>query len=182
MKRYVGLAAVALVFGGCQEKPVKLLKQEAGYWTQAFSLQSFEVPNPPPEYRGDLENALAARSSTPVCLTPEDVAKTDLASQLISGQGLTNCDFDENVSENGLMKVVAVCEDPKGRAVELKITGSASVRSADVVISMVGEEQAAQPVSLELRAVLTHNGPCPAPTPQPTQVPVPMPAPAPAVQ
>lgn len=168
MKRWGGLVLTALVIGGCQSKPPKLLKQEAGNWTALFTLDAFEVPNPPANYRGDLERALAVRSSAPVCVTPEQVAKTDLASQLIEGQGLTDCDYDENITENGLMTVDAVCNDPRGRAVQLNINGAANSKSADVTIRMVGEEQAEVPISLQLRAVLNHTGPC---LPQPIEVP-----------
>jgi hypothetical protein len=158
----LGAAGVALAFvlAGCQPKPVVLVKQDPGSWSASFTLDSFDVPNAPPSYRADLEKALADRSANAVCISPEQAARSDLVSELVRGQGLKDCEFEENRVEGGKLMVEGVCADPKDRPVELLITGTADAKKADLAISMAGDEQADAPVMIKLRAVFANNGPC----------------------
>jgi hypothetical protein len=160
MKNLAMVIVATLALAGCQPQPAKLLKQEPGSWSATFTLDSFDVPNAPPSYRADLEKALANRSAIAVCVTPEQAAKSDLVSELVNGQSLKNCQFEANSADAGKLMVDAMCEDPKGRPVDLSIEGSADSKAADVAITMSGDEQADAPVMVKLRAVLKHNGPC----------------------
>ncbi len=163
MKQLGVLMVAAVGLAGCQSKPEKLLKQQPGNWSATFTLDSFDVPNAQPNYRADLEKALSIRSAAAVCVSADQAAKSDLVSELMTGQGLKECEFDENVADGGKLTVEGLCLDPLDRPVDVSIAGAASATNADLFITMSGEEQADQPLMLKLHAVLANTGACTAP-------------------
>jgi Protein of unknown function (DUF3617) len=148
MKSYVlAVSAVVLMLSACggakdEEKAAATsgpAKREAGNWKTDVKLVSLNVPGMNDQMKQGMTKMLEGMSGMETCLTPEQAAKEDVASEMSksAAQG-SNCTFSKQDVSGGKMDVAATCKTPQGQALNLVMAGTMEAKKVDVTITTKG--------------------------------------------
>ncbi len=155
----VGLTAAGLILAGCSSDKSSGAaaaaaadgKRQAGSWKSTITLNEFAVAGAPPELKTAMQGMMTAKSKDEVCLTADQAAKENLAESLAKSQASNNCTFPTKDMAGGKLNVVAICKDPSGKTLNLKIAGTSTATTTNVKTEMTGQA----PTGGEMKMVVT---------------------------
>jgi Protein of unknown function (DUF3617) len=159
----LGIVAVGLSLSGCGSKEAAsgVVKRDAGSWKSEISINKFELPGAPPEAKQMMEGMMKMASAVEVCLTPEQAAKDDIATDMANGQAAKDCQFSKKNVSGGTIDVEGICKNGRGETVNMKIAGTVESKKTDALISVSGKSpMGAGQMNMEMKVVSTWTGAC----------------------
>jgi hypothetical protein len=160
---------LGLALSGCgkadektAEKKVssETIKREAGSWKNDITIAKFEMPGAPPETKTMMEGLFQAASGMEVCLTPEQVAKEDMATELAKGGAAKDCTFSKKEVTGGVINIIGVCKDGSGESVDMTITGTAAPANTQANILVSGKTPTKQTFTMGINVASKRTGDC----------------------
>lgn len=136
------------------------IKREAGNWKTTLEVVKFDIPGAPPEMVDGMKKMMSAASGQESCVTPEQVAKEDLAKELASGKNTPDdCKFEKRSLDGGKLDVAMACTR-QGQTMNVKMTGTVEPKKTDVTIVTTGSAPTGGTMNMEMRAVSEWTGAC----------------------
>lgn len=110
------------------------IKMKAGKWSQSMTVESFDLPEAPPEVAEMMQAMVGQTQTTEVCMTEDQVAK-GWEEQAKSQMSSEECETESFSAQGGKLTGKVTCAAPDGGSAVMTIDGSYSDTSMDMLMS-----------------------------------------------
>jgi Protein of unknown function (DUF3617) len=141
-------------------KKGEVVKRDAGSWKSDITIGKFEVPGAPPEMKKMMEGMMKQASAIELCLTPDQAAKEDMAGAMAKNNGAKDCTFAKKEITGGTIAIDAVCKDPQGQSVNLKMAGTNEAKKTQALVTVGGKTPTGANMTMEMNMSSVWTGAC----------------------